>query len=136
MHRSASDGYLRNSMPARESSLHSHDTGSGELRGRSGSGMQEEASYRQNPAQDHARGLLAAARMNETPDFAMIYAFLGSMFDPVSLLASVTCFLGVSATGSVIWRQLFLKHCLQAYYAFLSCLLSKHVNLKQGCSSH
>ena len=85
MHRSASEGYLRNALPARESSLHSHDTGSGELRGRSGSGMQEEISYRQNMAHDQPRGLLAA-RMNETPDFAMIYAFLGSMFDPVSPL--------------------------------------------------
>ena len=86
MHRSASEGYLRNFMATRESSLHSHDTGSGELRGRSGAGMQEEASYRQNTAQDQHRGLLqGAARMNETPDFAMIYAFLGSMFDPVRL---------------------------------------------------
>ena len=84
MHRSASEGYLRNSLPGRESSLHSHDTGSGELRGPSTSGMQEEMSYRHNIVQDQPRGYLAA-RMNETPDFAMIYAFLGSMFDPVSL---------------------------------------------------
>lgn len=90
MHRSASEGFLRSNAYApglgREGSLQSHET-SNEMRGGRdrASGMQEEVSYRANSSHDQPRGLLTS-RMNETPDFAMIYAFLGSMFDPVSAL--------------------------------------------------
>lgn len=86
MHRSASEGYMRASYMAPQQAaildgpLHSSGT-SVENRAGSVSGLQEEESYRGRNAPDN-RGLLTP-RTNEMPDFAMIYAFLGSMFDPV-----------------------------------------------------
>ena len=86
MHRSASEGYMRPHLKSQhgaalEGPMLSSGTNSGENRAGSASGMQEEESYKGRAAAD-PRGLLAP-RMNEMPDFAMIYAFLGSMFDPV-----------------------------------------------------
>ena len=108
MNRSASDGLIRNhpSGQGYEASMHSTENISGEHRARSASGMQEEISYRAGSGQDQQQGVLAT-RMNETPDFAMIYAFLGSMFDPVSAFCP-----GLKSRESkLLSDEIILKRC-------------------------
>lgn len=85
MHRSASEGGLRTPFPPPGlGELHpmGPDEPGADHRARPVPAMQEEAGFRSGVA-DQSRAP-PASKMNETPDFAMIYAFLGSMFDPVS----------------------------------------------------
>ena len=81
LHRSASEGMMR--MPGGMAGAMAAHTRSG-----SGGVLQEERPYRGAgpPGPEQAPGLLLPRNI-DTPDFAMIYAFLGSMFDPVSLIS-------------------------------------------------
>ena len=77
LHRSASEGMMRS--PGGVGAMAAH------TRSGSGGALQEERPYR-GPGPEQAPGLLFPRNI-DTPDFAMIYAFLGSMFDPVSSIS-------------------------------------------------